>query len=116
MATNKEIKVYRGNSIRLKFTVKDKAGDAFDLSTYNARFAVYKTVEEDPAISLNTSDDPDSVYLDDVDNNVFYVAIRPSATASLSYSFKYVAEVYKGVDDENYTVAFGNFVVQDDGA
>ncbi len=115
MAATKEIKTYRGNSVSLKLAVTDASGEAFDLGTYKARFCVAKTVEDTPLIDLDTDNDPDSIYFDPNSSNAFFVHVAPSHTASMAYTYKYTAEVFKGEDDERYTVAFGNFVVQDDG-
>jgi len=115
MSSNKEIVVHGGDSQSLRFIVKDKDKQPFPVTTYSIRFTIFKTVENEAVLELDSTDVSPQIIKDVTNTNEFVVTLKPSQTAELEYRHKYKVQLYKGTDSESYTVAFGDFTVTQDG-
>lgn len=108
-ATNDTIVVYAGNKRTLRFTVVDEAGDAFDLTGYDVRWALSKYGQSGSyGTTAEVNKHSDNVDEITVASNVVDVVLVGADTAALAAGDYYHELEIVDAQDESLVVAVGD--------
>jgi hypothetical protein len=94
-----------GNDLLLEFTVS-RDGEAVDINGMTIRFVVRRTYDSDPVLTTEGGDANAAVTLTAPMGGVFTVGADADATAGLSGTYRFEAQVEDG-SDAKQTVARG---------
>lgn len=112
-ATDQDVRIVSGDTVRLPVSVMDDSGNALNIAGASIEWVLAKHAGADPVITKSTADG--SVALTDAEGGEFQVTVAPEDTADYAGTWYHEIEL-TDTDGNVSTILSGTFEIREDSA